>query len=138
MKTAALVMWVLTAGGGLVMLGIWLSGGGFRRGADVANTGSRFQPQLIFSHFGLAALGLLLWLTFVLTDTAALAWLAAALLLPVAGLGFAMLAKWLGGRASAERENQPEQRFPTVVVVAHGLAAVTTLTLVLIAAVKAL
>ncbi len=48
-----------------------------------------------------------------------------------------MLAKWLAGRASARLEMQPEQRFPTIVVVAHGLAAVVTIVLVLIAAIQA-
>jgi hypothetical protein len=49
-----------------------------------------------------------------------------------------MLAKWLGGRASARADSQPEQRFPEIIVVAHGVVAVTTVALVVIAAVQAL
>jgi hypothetical protein len=49
-----------------------------------------------------------------------------------------MLAKWLGGRASARADVEPEQRFPSAVVVAHGLAAVTTVVLVVVAAIQAL
>ncbi len=46
-----------------------------------------------------------------------------------------MLAKWLGGRASEPVEFQPEQRFPPLVVGLHGVAAITTVALVLAVAI---
>ena len=51
-------------------------------------------------------------------------------LLPVAVLGFTMLARWLGSR----RRATPESRFPVPVVIGHGLFAATTLVLVLLTA----
>jgi len=55
-RAAALGAWVVTAIGGLVMLGIWLEHGGHRR---QHGAGTRFPAKLIFGHFGLAAGGLL-------------------------------------------------------------------------------
>ena len=55
MKWAALIAWVVTAGGGFVLLSIWLARGGMRqRGAASA----RIRPPLIMSHFLLAGTGL--------------------------------------------------------------------------------
>jgi uncharacterized membrane protein YeiB len=39
---------------------------------------------LIFGHFALAAVGLVVWILYVITDTTALAWTAFVLLVPVA------------------------------------------------------
>ncbi|MEV5713343.1 hypothetical protein AB0L41_05575 [Amycolatopsis mediterranei] len=44
-----------------------------------------------------------------------LAWIAFVLLVPVALLGFTMLARWLPGRRARD-EAAPEQHFPVVVV----------------------
>ena len=52
---------------------------------------------MIFSHFGLAAAGLLIWVAFVATSLTTLAWVAAGLLMPVASLGFATLALLISG-----------------------------------------
>lgn len=57
MDVAALILWILTAGGGFVLLAKWISKGGARRGG----AGSRFPVPLIFGHFLLAAAGLVLW-----------------------------------------------------------------------------
>src|SRR5213596_2421050 len=78
MKWAALITWVLTAGGGFVLLSIWLSRGGMRQQSEAGN---RIKPPLIMSHFLLAATGLVLWVIYVITDSDALAWIAFALLL---------------------------------------------------------
>src|SRR3954451_1009577 len=95
MKWVALVTWVLTAGGGFAMLGLWLKNGGMQQ-SDGA--GDRIRPPRILSHFALAATGLVLWLIFLATDSKAVAWIAFALLLVVALLGFSMLAVWLRQR----------------------------------------
>ena len=70
--------------------------------------------MVVFSHFGLAAAGLLIWVAFVATRVTALAWVAAGLLMPVAGLGFATLALFISGdrppavpATAANRQRQP-------------------------------
>src|SRR5215210_2443709 len=122
MDVAALVTWVVTAGGGFVLLGTWLRRGGVRQQQEGR---SRFPAPLIFGHFLLAATGLVLWIVYLVTDSDALAWVAFGLLVVVAALGFTMLARWIPGRrAAAGRGELPaEQHFPVSVVAAHGLVA---------------
>ena len=91
---------------------------------------------LILGHFALAATGLVLWIVYVASDSDALAWIAFALLLVVALLGFTMLAAWLaqrGGATAAETADAAERRFPPAVVGLHGVLAATTLVLVFLA-----
>ena len=137
MEWAALIAWVLTAGGGFILLSIWLSRGGMQQGRE---PGARIRPPLILSHFALAATGLVLWIIYVATDSDALAWIAFILLLIVALLGFAMFAVWYrrrqstGAVAEAVNPGTPaEQHFPVSVVGLHGLLAVTTVVLVFLA-----
>src|SRR6266513_1953787 len=139
MEWAALIAWVLTAGGGFILLSIWLSRGGMRQGRE---GGARIRPPLIISHFLLAATGLVIWIIYLASDSDTLAWIAFVLLLVVALLGFTMLAIWLQqrqGRAGAVETataDQPaEQNFPVPVVALHGLLAATTLVLVFLTAV---
>jgi manganese efflux pump family protein len=137
MEWAALITWVLTAGGGFVMLGLWLSGGGMKQPEE---PGRRIRPPRILSHFGLAAAGLVIWIVYVITDSEALAWIAFVALVPVALLGFSMLAIWLAGRRPApagapESAAAAEQRFPVPIVVLHGVLAVVTVVLVFLTAV---
>jgi hypothetical protein len=136
MEWAALISWVLTAGGGFVLLTIW-----FRNGGMSQRSPGEIKPYLILSHFALAAIGLVLWIAYVATDSSALAWIAFVLLLPVALLGFTMFALWYQRRnPPAGTEQAPvgvmpaEQRFPVPIVALHGLLAVITLVLVFIAA----
>lgn len=134
MAVAALVTWLVTAAGGFVMLGIWVANGGpSRPGA------SRFPPALIFGHFALAAIGLVVWIVYLVTDEDALAWTALVLLLPVALLGFTMLARWLPAyraRGADVASRPAEGRFPAPVVAGHGLFAVATVVLVLLTALE--
>lgn len=128
MDVVALISWAATGLGGFVMLAIWLKGGGLRL---QRTGGTRIGTGLILGHAGWAVLGLLLWLVYVTTDADALGWIAW-LILPVVGtLGILMFLKWLGGRGADA--DAPEQRFPTVVVAAHGLAAAATFVLVFVA-----
>jgi hypothetical protein len=141
MDVAALIAWILTAGGGFFMLGTWVSKGGHRQPSS-----SRFPPALIFGHFALAAVGLIVWIIYVAAGGKALAWTAFIILLPVALMGFAMLARWIPtyrARATAPvaapavgaADTGPAERhFPVAVVGVHGLLAVTTLVLVLLTA----
>jgi uncharacterized membrane protein len=128
MQWAALITWVLTAGGGFVMLAIWLKNGGMSQ-----RERGRIRPAIILTHFALAATGLVLWIAFVATDKSTLAWIAFALLLVVALIGFAMLGIWLSQRKRREAA-AAEQRFPVAIVGLHGLLAATTLVLAFLAA----
>lgn len=137
MKWAALILWLLTAGGGFIMLGLWLRHGGLRQARE---TGARIRAPLIFSHFLLAATGLVLWIVYVANGNDTIKWIAFVLLLIVALLGFTMLAIWMSRRqaartapaaAAAESGTLPaEQHFPVSIVTLHGVAAATTLVLV--------
>src|SRR3712207_4214804 len=96
MEWVALVTWVLTAGGGFVMLGLWLKHGGMQQ-ADAP--GDRIRSARILTHFALAAAGLVVWVVYVASDSETLAWVAFALLAVVALIGFSMLAIWLRQRS---------------------------------------
>ncbi|MFG2289410.1 hypothetical protein ACGFOU_25490 [Streptomyces sp. NPDC048595] len=138
MDIAALITWVITALGGFYMLGSWLSRGGARAGI------SRLPVPVVFGHFALAAAGLVVWLVYLVTDKDALAWTAFGLLVPVALLGFVMLARWLptyrtrsaaaSAAAAGQRSEPAERHFPVPVVAGHGLFAVVTVVLVLLTA----
>ncbi len=138
MKWAALIAWVITAGGGFVLLSIWLMRGGMRQQQEAGN---RIRPPLILSHFLLAAGGLVVWIIYLINDKDALAWIAFAILAVVAVLGWTMFAIWFrrrqaraGGAEIAAPGVPAEQQFPVSVVTLHGLLAVTTVVLVLLTA----
>jgi hypothetical protein len=145
MGIAALIAWVVTALGGFVLLGTWISHGGAR-----APRTSHLPPAMLFGHFAVAAIGLIVWIVALIADQTALHWVAFVLLVPVAALGFVMLARWLptyraraaatpaGGPGAAIGDRTPaEQHFPVPVVMAHGLVAVVTVVLVLLASLSA-
>jgi hypothetical protein len=137
MAIAALITWILTALGGSYLLATWVSKGGHRQ-----PSASRFPPGLVFGHFALAAIGLVVWIIYVVSDTDALAWTAFVILLPVALLGFTMLARWIPtyrARATAPAASSAdlapaERHFPLPIVGGHGLLAAITLVLVLLTA----
>ena len=135
MPTAALISWIVTAGGGSVLLGAWLVRGGLRQ----RHTGrTRFSMTVLISHAGLAVIGLVVWILSILTATDGLRWLALALLPIVAAIGVSMFVVWLGGRGAHaglhEIDPPAEQHFPVTVVVAHGAFAAFTVGLVALAA----
>lgn len=151
MNIAALIAWVLTAGGGFVLLARWISGGGLRQ---QHGGGTRFPAGLIFGHFGLAAAGLVLWIVYLVVGGKTLAWISLVLLAVVAVLGFTMFARWLPGRrgavapvgtgalrhdsgtapVTATGSDPAERHLPVPVVAAHGVFAVVTVVLVLLTA----
>lgn len=135
MDWAALITWVITAGGGFVLLAVWLKNGGMQQREK-----GRIRPAIILTHFALAAAGLVLWIVYVAVDSKSLAWIAFALLVVVALIGFTMFGIWLSQRqrretAAAGAAGAAEQRFPVPVVGLHGLLAATTLVLVFLAAI---
>jgi hypothetical protein len=135
MTVAALIAWLVTAAGGFYLLGTWLTKGGMRS--------SRFPKGVIFGHFALAALGLIVWIVYLVAGTQALAWVAFVLLVPIAALGFTMLARWVptyraratvGAGGGSGADAPAERHLPVVAVGAHGLVAVVTVVIVLLAA----
>jgi hypothetical protein len=54
-------------------------------------------PVVILGHVGAGALGLVLWVSFMLSGWVALAWTALAILAPVSGLGMSVLLLGLPG-----------------------------------------
>jgi hypothetical protein len=138
MEWIALIAWLLTAVGGFILLSIWVARGGMQTARE---SGSRIRPGLILSHFALAATGLVLWIIFAATDSDALAWIAFAILLVVALLGWTMFAIWWrrrqqGTAAQAVDPAMPaEQHFSVAIIAGHGTLAVTTVVLVFLAAI---
>jgi hypothetical protein len=137
MRWAALVAWLLTAGLGSVLFGIWFVRGGVAQQGRAGR--KRIGPQLLFPHGGLAVAGLAIFIAYLATDESALAWAALGALAVVALLGATMLAIWLrqgrepvAGRTGAQRP--AESHFPSLVVTAHGLLAVATVVLVALTA----
>lgn len=137
MALAALVTWLITAVGGFVMLGTWIAKGGLKE------NNSHLPPVVIFGHLALAAIGLVAWIIYVITDNHAIAWTGFVLLLPVAVLGFVMLFRWIpvlraqtstGPGGGIDQRDPAEKHFPVSVVAGHGVFAVATVVLVLLAA----
>src|SRR3954447_1587429 len=98
MAVAALVAWVLAAGGGFVMVGRWVAAGGLRQQHGGA---TRFPAALVFGHAGLAAAGLVLWIIYLALDADQLTWVAFILLILVALGGVTLFARWLPSRRSS-------------------------------------
>jgi hypothetical protein len=139
MEWAALISWIVTALGGFVLLGLWVQNGGM---AAAREPGRRIKPPLIFTHFGLAATGLVLWIIYVFNDSDTLAWIAFAILVVVALIGWTMFAIWwqrrqaVAAAAAGSMSSEPaEQSFPVGIVTLHGLLAVTTVVLVFLTAI---
>lgn len=134
MDIAALITWVVTAGFGITMFGIWLRNGG--------GEATHLRPPVLFSHIGLAVGGLVVWVVYLFVDVTALAWIAFVDLLVVAVAGDLMAFRWTKDHRLAAHavgsmsatEGLAEQRIPPVVVILHGVFAVATVVLVLLAA----
>lgn len=138
MQIAALATWLVTAAVGFFMLVRWIRRGGLGRAPGAA---THFPPALVFTHFGLAAGGLVVWIAYLVTDSSLLAWAAFADLVLIAMLGGLLVRRWtIDGRAAMAAGAQPtqidlaEQHIPRPPVVLHGVFAVSTVVLVLLSA----
>jgi hypothetical protein len=146
MPIAALITWIITAGFGSFMLVRWATRGGTRH---AEGTGTHLPPYRVFTHFGLAVAGLIIWIIYLVTDSTLLAWIAFVDLLVVASIGLIMVMQWAkdgraamataeatGGpfRADASGVDLAEQHIPRPPVVLHGIFAVSTVVLVLLSA----
>ena len=96
MGIAALILWLLTAAGGFVLLGTWIAKGGTKSDGH-----SKLPPAVVFGHFVLAAVGLVVWIIYVITDSDALRWPAFVLLVLVVGLAVVVLSFAQGGAGYA-------------------------------------
>ena len=92
MSLAALFSWLITAGGGLYLLTIWLIEYDHEFQAGAA---TRLPVPVISAHALLAIIGLGLWGYYLFSDAARLAWAAVAILAAVAVLGLIMAARWI-------------------------------------------
>src|SRR4029450_2161709 len=98
MSIAALVTWIITAGFGSFMLIRWATHGGLRK---IEGAETHLPPVRVFTHFGLAAAGLIVWIIYLVTDNTLLAWIAVADLVVVAIIGVVMVRQWAkDGRAA--------------------------------------
>jgi hypothetical protein len=143
------VVWLCTAGAGLYLLAVWLIE--YDRDFQTA-AATRLPIPVIGSHALLAVTGLVVYSAYLLVDNDRLVWISAAILAVVAALGLTMAARWLGvyratsavpatpgARQSvitAAGTVPPERHFPVTVVIIHGIFAVATLALVLLAALR--
>ncbi len=88
---ATLVSWLLTEALGGYMLGRWIAAGGLRQRPG---TPGRVSLPVIFGHAGLAFAGFVAWVSFLITGSGPLAWLAVGLLAPAIGLGISAVTVW--------------------------------------------
>jgi hypothetical protein len=159
MRFIALIVWFITALWGLYMLAVWLiENDATRQG----NSASRLPLPVILAHVTFAVTGLVVWVAYLLLDRPALAWTAVAILVAIALLGLSMFARWIpvyrmaddeisvpvgagapgapGAEARAAagmpslRERPAEGSFPLLIVLAHGVFAVSTVVLVVLTA----
>jgi hypothetical protein len=140
MDTVALYTWMVTILAGLLLLIIWIME--YDREFQSA-AATRLPVPVISAHALMGMGGLLLWIGYLLVDEERLAWAAVAVLGTVALLGLIMAARWIrvyraiadpGPSMSRTVAVPPERHFPVPVVIAHGILAISTLTLVVFSA----
>jgi hypothetical protein len=159
MRFVALIVWFVTALWGLYMLAVWLIENDATRKGSAA---SRLPLPVILAHVTFAVTGLVVWVAYLLVDRPALAWIAVGILVTIALLGFTMFARWIpvyrmaddeislpvaamAGRTPGAapagvlgtgplREQPAEGSFPLLIVLAHGVFAVSTVILVVLTA----
>jgi hypothetical protein len=133
--------WLITVALGLSMMARWIARGRPRR----TPAGQPWRAvALNFAHLGLAITGLLVWIAYLATAVAAVAWAACALLPPVAALGITLVflspsttspaqsaatAQAVPGTASvpAGEDPPPARRPPVLAVSAHIAFAAATI-----------
>jgi hypothetical protein len=144
----ALGTWLIALAIGLWMMSRWI----LRRRLPHTRAGRlRRPPALNAAHLALASTGLVIWIIYLATHVTGLAWAAAALLLPVAGLGMGLVfvppsvspadsatAQPLPAGPAEDRTGGISSRSrgrPVFVVAAHIAFAVATILLAVLSAV---
>src|SRR6266568_799505 len=158
MALAALACWLLAGAAGIYMFGTWLSSGG---PGHQRSRRDGLPPAVIFTHLSFGALGLVAWVSYVVTGQDWLAWTGAG---PVSGMlaappenaiGYRLtdegLAKALSSEAHASRlinealASLPAQQAPArksrrhlapLIPAGHGIAAVATFVLAVLSAIN--
>ncbi|HUB41309.1 MAG TPA: hypothetical protein VMA72_20895 [Streptosporangiaceae bacterium] len=161
MSLFALATWIIAAAGGMYLLSIWLIE--YDKDFHSV-TATRLPPAVLFGHVLFAGGGLAVWIGYIILDADRLAWAAVVALVVAATLGLIMAVRWVGvyraGRAvlrsrrtrgatrlaqaggparvavlePAAELGPPERNFPLPVVIAHGVFAAATITLVVLTA----
>jgi hypothetical protein len=139
MSLAASITWLITIGGGLLLLAVWLIE--YDREFQSA-AATRLPVPVISAHALLAVAGLAVWTAYMITDAPRLAWATVVILATVAILGLTMAARWIqvyrahetvaATGAHAGMTRPPERNFPLPVVIGHGIFAAVTIVLVLL------
>ena len=132
MNIGALLAFMATGLSGLFLLATWMGTGGHLR---AASRPSRLPNTIVFAHAGLASASFVLWVLYVVLETAALAWLAGGVVVAVITLGVGMFWRWVRQprRPPVGTATTAEQEFPIVAVAVHGLFALATAVLVALA-----
>nr|WP_024936197.1 hypothetical protein [Actinomadura madurae] len=130
MGYAALGAWILAAVGGGRLLVIWMAHGG------PSTKVTRFPVLVVAGHPLAAVAGLVVWIAYLATESAACAWVAFGTLLVVIFQGFLMFTRWLVGRGGRHARGT-EQAFPATAVITHGAVAAATFVLVFLTALEA-
>jgi hypothetical protein len=102
-----LITWLFTASVGAYMFHTLASRGGLRRQRAVRDG---LPPTALFGHFGLALTALLIWVCYLATSWAALAWAAVGLLMPAIGLGICTVTLWTPYPHQAPPKDSPARK----------------------------
>ena len=109
MAVLALVFWSCTALAGLYLLAIWLieHDPGFRHAVP-----TRLPALVITGHVLFAVVGLVSWVTYLITANGAYYWTSAGTLAAIATLGFTMLFRWIEVYRAWQRGSAPADSMP--------------------------
>jgi len=113
----ALASWLLTELLGALMVRSWIASGGARAARQQPADPDAMSLPVLAGHAGLNLAGFVCWICFVLSGTAALAWLALVFMAPAIGLGISTVTIWTpypGERVSAESRHAPLSAQPGV------------------------
>jgi hypothetical protein len=155
MSLLTLFIWITTAGGGLFLLSIWL----IEYDQDLKPASrSRLSAPVILAHVLPAGGGIVIWGAYLIFDDQWLAWLCVCALAVAVTFGLVMVTRWVAvyrtkrarmryvrarhgtpgefAALLAADEGPAERHFPLLLVVGHGILAVTTVTLVVLIALR--
>jgi hypothetical protein len=146
MSLVALLVLIITALTGLVILGAWLTRSDVRRARGAHGTHRRLPPTLVFGHIAMALIAATAWIVFVITKVHGVGLTGLVFILLAASLGITMFVRWVPTyRRSGELGVAPHvgpgaahrapstRNLPLTVVLTHGVFAVTTLVLIIVA-----
>jgi manganese efflux pump family protein len=150
LAVAALVSWLITAGIGAYMLRTWIVRGGLRLQRATkkwAGEAAGVPPAVVFSHAGAALTGLAVWSGYVAARWHPLAWAGVALIAVAITLGICTVTLWtpypvrhdpleemIAGPGPPARARPRRGNLAPLIPAGHGVAALVTFMLALLAA----